>query len=138
MTRLLIYRTINFQFFDINFSPISIFPFIFGAKKSSATPNKNSQNQQSSPILLKRASEKTDDNPPKSSQNRLTIDENDFLDRPRFFKPVRPGSRKTATAAAFGTAGSDFQILRPHFQPPFQPQATSRFSIVNKPSKQTK
>jgi hypothetical protein len=82
MTRLFIYRMINFQFFVINFSLFSIISLIFGARKSSAKLNKDSKNQQSSSITSKQIGEKAGGKSTEFFQNgRLTINENNSINR---------------------------------------------------------
>ena len=120
----------NFQFFVINFSLISTISFIFGAKKSSAKLNPPPQNRQSSPVLSKQTDERADDKPSESLLNRrLTVNENDFINRSRAFQTRPTKSRKTLIDSPlilpamickfrhpFSNPHSDFKTFRAKFR----------------------
>ena len=128
MTRLFIYRMTNFQFFVINFSLVSIISFIFVAKESTAILNPLPQNRQNSLILSNRTDERTDG---KSSEfflnRRLTVNENDFVNRSGAFQTHTTRSRKTLIASPLILPAMTCKS-RPPFSNPIQ---TSRLSEPN-------
>src|SRR5687767_1344175 len=79
MNHLSISRKLNFQFFIFAILLIITGSIIFGSIKSFAESDKDSQNQSSTSVLSKQASENTDDRSGKSSPiGWITVDENEF------------------------------------------------------------